>query len=413
GRDGGRIRYLFVAWCDHPPGDRLMRGVMPSSGHSGTDGTSEFLRHAGNSDSQGNLLRLPDGASAEDAAEAVNAAGAHVVMDLLGWLPVGRVHASLEAVALLRPALAAIHAHGFYSSSGGAVDWVVADRIVWPPEASSLAHPAPLLDAPLLLPPSFQANAMRELHAGLYAGSGFDQRQTGQTTATTDDAADSVSTRAERRRRLLEEAGATLPGEAPASSDPPTICLPHEYFKISPEMWDAVMGVMREEGDALLLLPTRSYSGHAIPALRRAAERLGVNASRVVTFPRARDRAGYLKLLQGCDVMADAEVSGACRWVGRVGASLGHGFPQGVATVRSWGEYSATLSSILRHRDKWARRLFDALASAPLWDMQRWRADMERGVVLCVDLHLARGGERVTQGEGARNKPPRTVVVAG
>ena len=29
-------------------------------------------------------------------------------------------------------------------------------RIVWPPEAASWAHPTPLIDAPLFLPPSFQ-----------------------------------------------------------------------------------------------------------------------------------------------------------------------------------------------------------------------------------------------------------------
>ena len=57
-------------------------------------------------------------------------------------------------------------------------------------------------------------------------------------------------------RALWQEAGATVPVEAPTSadppgtptqsrsSDPPTICLPHEYFKISPDMWEAVMGVL-------------------------------------------------------------------------------------------------------------------------------------------------------------------------
>lgn len=227
--EAARVRFVFLAWGAAPRAERLMRGVAAA-----------------------NLVRLPAGASAADAAREVNAAGAGVVMDMLGWLPVGRAKATLEAVALLRPALLAVHAHGWYGSTGGAVALVLADRVVWPPETRGLAAPAPLLDAPLLVPPPVQHNALRRLFPAL--------------PRLSPEPPPAPPPRDAARARLLRAAGhrvGAAGGDAAgagAGDAPPVLCAMHESFKLSPALWRALMDVLRAEPRALLIVPARTFA---------------------------------------------------------------------------------------------------------------------------------------------------------
>lgn len=81
----------------------------------------------------------------------------------------GRAYPSLEAVQLLRPAALAVGALGWYASSGGALDVMLGDRVVMPPDLAPAG-------SGLLLPPSFQINFLPLLQpdvsvADLAAGS--------------------------------------------------------------------------------------------------------------------------------------------------------------------------------------------------------------------------------------------------
>jgi hypothetical protein len=64
---------------------------------------------------------------------------------------VGRAYPTLEAVQLLRPAALAVGALGWYASSGDALDMMLGDRVVMPPDLAPAG-------SGLLLPPSFQIN---------------------------------------------------------------------------------------------------------------------------------------------------------------------------------------------------------------------------------------------------------------
>ncbi|EKX36787.1 hypothetical protein GUITHDRAFT_145524 [Guillardia theta CCMP2712] len=142
GREGVRIRYMFVVWQETQ--DTLLAGVCTN-----------------------NLLVLPPSMSPQHAAAVINNLKAHVVLDLLGWLPVGRKFSTLETLLLLKPAALLVHAHGFYSSLGGVVDYLVTDPIVFPPEHVDSSLSAESL---VLLPPSFQFNSLPHLHPQLAVG---------------------------------------------------------------------------------------------------------------------------------------------------------------------------------------------------------------------------------------------------
>lgn len=65
----------------------------------------------------------------------------------------GRTYPTLETLQQLRPAALTVGALGWYGTSGGALDVMLGDRVVMPPD---LAHA--VSDTALLLPGSFQVN---------------------------------------------------------------------------------------------------------------------------------------------------------------------------------------------------------------------------------------------------------------
>jgi hypothetical protein len=68
-------------------------------------------------DSHGGLRIFPRGAASSELAAMINEQGVNIVVDTLGWLPVGAAVGSM-AVLAHRPAPLVVTAEGFHASTG-------------------------------------------------------------------------------------------------------------------------------------------------------------------------------------------------------------------------------------------------------------------------------------------------------
>jgi hypothetical protein len=131
---------------------------------------------------------------------------------------VGRTFPSLEAVQLLRPAALSVSALGWYGSSGGACDLVLADRVVLPPDLAARGAPggangggahaaAAAAEGVIMLPPSFQINFLPLLQPAVSVD---------ELATTNDPAAAARPLRAELAAATLLDPEAPPPLEAAA-----------------------------------------------------------------------------------------------------------------------------------------------------------------------------------------------------
>mmetsp|Transcript_14733 Transcript_14733/g.33834 ORF Transcript_14733/g.33834 Transcript_14733/m.33834 type:complete len:517 (-) Transcript_14733:701-2251(-) len=92
-----------------------------------------------------------------EAASRINSEGVKILMELMGWIPEGRQHLSLETMTF-RPAPVQISRDVHSTSGGGPIDYLIADRIALPPELASLQPESLLLTTPSFFPNSHFLN---------------------------------------------------------------------------------------------------------------------------------------------------------------------------------------------------------------------------------------------------------------
>ena len=151
---------------------------------------------------------------------------------------------------LMRPTAVTVHALGWYSgSAGGVVDISLADRIVVPPElmASSNDRGGGSVGrwadgAVLLVPPSFQINALPTLQAHVDVSELFDPK--GAVGAGS-------GARGKWREALLAATRGVTDEEPVGFGNASVVCAVHEYFKIDPETWNAWLWVLLRHPDSV------------------------------------------------------------------------------------------------------------------------------------------------------------------
>ena len=86
------------------------------------------------------------GEPAHKAAATINSRGVHVLVDLVGALPIGQELASLDILAM-RPAAVSVNAQGYHGTTGAAgdVDYNLVDRVVAPPDYAAFYSEALLV----------------------------------------------------------------------------------------------------------------------------------------------------------------------------------------------------------------------------------------------------------------------------
>jgi hypothetical protein len=126
-----------------------------------------------------------------------------------------------------------------------------------------------MLDAPILLPRSFQANAMRFLYpAQPQFGTGaHSQDSAGCAGVSKDDGQGHV--REAERTALLRAAGMDVHDGSGRRLR--AVCAIHEYFKINAAVWVLWMRVLATDPAAVLVLPHRPFRAEAEAALRANA----------------------------------------------------------------------------------------------------------------------------------------------
>lgn len=275
------------------------------------------------------------------AADAVAARGIDILVDLNGFFGLAR-----QGVLAHRPSPLQLNYLGFPGTLGaGYVDYIVADRIVIPPDQAR--HYA---EQVITLPDCYQPNDRRRVIA----------------TAT--------PTRAELG---LPESGFVF-------------CCFNNNFKITPAIFDVWMRLLQQvPGSVLWLLKDNAA---AADNLRAEAERRAVAADRLVLAPRmalpehlARHRAADLFLdtlpCNAHTTASDALWAGlpllTClggAFAGRVAASLLHAVGLPELVTHSLAEYEALALTLARDSQRLGalrHRLGGNLPGAPLFDSER------------------------------------------
>ena len=206
--------------------------------------------------------------------------------------------------------------------------------------------------AVLLVPPSFQINALPTLQAHVDVSELFDPK--GAVGAGS-------GARGKWREALLAATRGVTDEEPVVFGNASVVCAVHEYFKIDPETWNAWLWVLLRHPDSVstrdggaegagrcgwgvggsaravslsthphthtlmyscvcvcllacvlvcickqvLVLPTRPYDTIVRKHLRQKALAAGIAGARVRFLPRFVSRGAYLSALRGCDVMVD------------------------------------------------------------------------------------------------------------
>ena len=183
------------------------------------------------------LVAMKRGEPAHKAAATINSRGVHVLVDLVGALPIGQELASLDILAM-RPAAVSVNAQGYHGTTGAAgdVDYNLVDRVVAPPDYAAFYSEALLV----LAKGSFHVNA----HASEFA----------QLTpeyvlaACWPDPA---------------EAEAVLPsrghgdGHARGGGGSVRMMVPHAFYKLSPAVVWVWSALMRGQGGGVRVLRTQ------------------------------------------------------------------------------------------------------------------------------------------------------------
>ena len=187
------------------------------------------------------------------------------------------------------------------------------------------------------------------------------------------------------------------------------LCSFNNGYKLNPPLFDLWCGMLRQMPDAVLWL---SQGNDTLKAnLRREVEQRGVAGERLVFAKHAPDRADYLARIGLADLAldpfpynshstgVDALLSGVpmvakigSTFPARVGASLlkAAGLPELIAATDD--DYAVKVMALYHDRALLARmrkRLVDARASAPLFDMQGFARDLE-------DLYFTMADETIS-----------------
>ena len=183
------------------------------------------------------LVAMKRGEPAHKAAATINSRGVHVLVDLVGALPIGQELASLDILAM-RPAAVSVNAQGYHGTTGAAgdVDYNLVDRVVAPPDYAAFYSEALLV----LAKGSFHVNA----HASEFA----------QLTPEYVLAA---------CRPDPAEAEAVLPsrghgdGDARGGGGSVRMMVPHAFYKLSPAVVWVWSALMRGQGGGVRVLRTQ------------------------------------------------------------------------------------------------------------------------------------------------------------
>lgn len=298
-----------------------------------------------------------------DMAEKIAASDIDILVDLKGYTP----YARLGPLAL-RPAPIQCTWIGYPGTLGTeAVDYVIADRWVSPPE-----HEAHFTEAVVRLPGCYQVNDRARAIA------------------------EDVPTRAE----------CGLPENAFVLA-----CF-NSQQKLSPALLDAWCRVLAQVPDAVLWM--LSDNAAASDNLRREVQARGIAPERLVIAGFMQPLARHLARVRLADLQLDTLPYGAhttasdALWAGvpiitclgdafagRVGASLldAMGVPELIA--RCPEEYERLALELARDRDRLAAlraRIATNRDSAPLFDTQRFRRNLEAAYTVMWERH--RAGER-------------------
>jgi predicted O-linked N-acetylglucosamine transferase (SPINDLY family) len=174
-------------------------------------------------------------------------------------------------------------------------------------------------------------------------------------------------------------------------------CCFNTHYKITPQVFDLWMRIMRAVPSGVLWLRELSTAG--VANLRREAERRGVSAQRLHFAPRLPEMADHLARQRLADLFLDTVPYNAhttasdalwvglpvltlagCSYAARVGASLleAVGLPELI--TRSAVEYEALAIALAGDRERLAglrRRLLIGRDSAPLFDTVRYARNLE------------------------------------
>lgn len=348
-----RIGYLSADFRNHPV-THLVLGVI--SGHD-RQRVEVFLYAYGPTHEDEPRRRLREAADQfvvisgigdAQAAQRIANDGIDILVDLTGYT----THARMGITAL-RPAPVIASWLGFIGSLGEPrlADYVIGDAIATPPE-----HASHFSEALALMPECYQPNVAWQ----------------------------ALPPPPSRASEGLPEQGIVF-------------CSFNQIFKLHPLLWDDWCAILRRVSDSTLWL-ARPDSAAAERHLRQEAERRGVAGERVV-FATFRPLVEHQARIALADLSLDtwpynsgttaSDVLRACvplvtllgtTFVGRMAASLLHtaGLPELVVTDReAYIELAVTLAGDGLRREHLRRRLRGSMPSSPLFQPQRFTAQLE------------------------------------
>jgi len=305
--------------------------------------------------------RFADVSAMDDAeiAERIRADGIDIAVDLTGYM-----YGARPKALALRPAPVQVQFQGYPATLGAPwIDYVIADRLVVPPDEERYWS-----EAPLRLPHSYFP--------------------TDHLQPIADDPVD--------------RAGQGLPAEGFVFASF------NGYYKIEPVAFDIWMRLLDAVPGSVLWLIRQAVSG--MDNLRREASARGVDPDRLVFATRVPDKAGHLARLRLADLALDTlrfngfGTTSDMLWAGvpvvtvhgtsfatRATASMvaAAGLPELV--VATPAEYERLALALARDPVRLAdlRTRLAARASSPLFDTPRWVRNLERGYRSIWARHLA------------------------
>ena len=297
-----------------------------------------------------------NGLSDADASDRLRSVGADIVIDLMGHTRLARF-----ALFMQRPAPIQVQYIGHPVFGAVCMDYIIADRIVVPPE-----HEALLSDNIVCLPDTMQVN--------------------------------------DRQRPISDRTPSRADVGLPEQSF--VFCCFNNSYKLTPMIFDAWMRLLRSvDGSVLWLLEDNPVASRN---LRAEATTRGVSPDRLVFAPRV-ELADHLARHRLADLFVDTLPVNACTtasdalWVGvpvvtclgksftaRIGGSLlqAMGLPELITT--SLAEYEALCLHLARSPQtlaKLRRRVAELRDTAPLFDSDRYRRHIEAAYAMMWQRH--------------------------